>query len=124
LIVKRHLGKSSAFLLTGALLLSGAAISVATGPSAVAAGTTSTSITITISNFIFAPMTLKVAPGATIKVENKDMVVHSVDANDGQFNTGNIFPGKTKSFKAPRKPGKYHYFCAVHIFMMGTIVVK
>lgn len=123
-MIRRNLGKSSAFILTGVLLLGAAALSVATGPSVGASGTTSTSNTIIISNFMFKPMTLKVAPGATIKVENKDSVVHSVDAYDGRFNTGNIFPGKTKNFKAPMKPGKYHYFCAVHIFMKGTIVVK
>lgn len=123
-MMKHNLVKSSAFLVTGILLLGTAALSVATGPSVGASGTTSTSNTIIISNFIFKPMTLKVAPGATIKVENKDSAVHSVDANGGQFNTGNIFPGKTKSFKAPKKPGKYHYFCAVHTFMLGTIVVK
>jgi plastocyanin len=124
MMMKRNLGKSSAFLLTGALLLGTAALSVATGPSVGAAGTTNTSNTIIISNFMFKPMTIKVSPGATIEVENKDLVVHSVDANGGQFNTGNILPGKTKSFKAPKKAGKYHYFCAVHTFMKGTIVVK
>lgn len=121
---QRNLGKSSAFLLTGVLFLGLTALSVATGPAVGASGTSSTSNTIVISNFMFKPMVLKVAPGATIKVTNEDQVVHSVDANDGQFNTGNIFPGQTKSFKAPKKPGKYHYFCAVHTFMLGTIVVK
>lgn len=123
-MIRRSLGKSSAFLLTGVLLLGTAALSVAMGPTVGAAGTTSTANTLIISNFMFQPMTLKVAPGATIKVENKDSVVHSVDANGGKFNTGNILPSKTKSFKAPKKPGKYHYFCAVHTFMKGTIVVK
>ncbi|HVA70153.1 MAG TPA: cupredoxin domain-containing protein [Acidimicrobiales bacterium] len=106
------------------LLLGVAALSVATGPSVSAAGTANTSNTIVISNFMFKPMTLRVAPGARIKVINEDAYVHSVDATGGQFNTGNIFPGKTKSFKAPKKPGKYHYFCAVHTFMKGTIVVR
>jgi plastocyanin len=122
--MNRNLGKSRAFLLTGALLLSVAAVSVATGPTVGASSTSSTSNTITISNFMFKPMVLKVSPGATIKVINKDTSVHTVDATGGQFNTGNILPGKTKSFKAPTKPGKYHYICAIHTFMKGTIVVK
>jgi plastocyanin len=123
-MIRRNLGKASAYLLTGALLLSGAAVSVATGPSVGATATSNSSNIITISNYIFAPMVLRVAPGATIKVINGDNVVHSVDDNSGLFNTGNIFPGKTKSFKAPKKPGRYHYFCAVHTFMKATIVVK
>ncbi|HUZ42421.1 MAG TPA: cupredoxin domain-containing protein [Acidimicrobiales bacterium] len=121
---KRSPSRSSVFLFTSVLLLGVAALSVATGPSVGAAGTASTSNTIVIANFMFKPMTLKVAPGARIKVINQDIYVHSVDAYGGQFNTGNIFPGKIKSFKAPKKPGKYHYFCAVHTFMKGTIVVK
>lgn len=123
-MIKGNLGKTGAVMLTNVLLLGAASFSVATGTSVGAAGTSSTSNTIVISNFIFKPLVLKVAPGTTIKVMNKDNVVHSVDANGGQFNTGNIAPGRAKSFKAPKKPGKYHYFCAVHTFMMGTIVVK
>jgi plastocyanin len=123
-MMKHNFGKASAFLLSGALLLSVAALSVATGPSVGASSTSSTSNTITISNFMFKPMVLTVSPGATVKVVNKDTTVHTVEATGGQFNTGNILPGKTKSFKAPKKPGKYHYICAIHTFMKGTIVVK
>ena len=123
-MIKANRGRTSVFFLTSALLLGLAALSLATGPSVGASGTSNTSNIITISNYIFAPMVLKVAPGATIKVINGDNVVHSVDDNSGLFNTGNIFPGKTKSFKAPKKPGRYHYLCGVHTFMKATIVVK
>jgi plastocyanin len=119
-VIKRNLGRSTTFLLTGVLLLGVAALGVATGPSV---GATSTTNSIVISNFMFKPMTLKVAPGATIKVTNEDKVDHTVTAKGGQFNTGNIAPGKSKSFKAPKKAGKYHYFCAIHTFMLGTVVV-
>jgi plastocyanin len=107
---------------TLALVLGAASLSVLAATSAEAGSTKHDSIT--ISNFMYAPMVIDVQPGATIKVTNKDSVTHTLSAVDGKFNTGNIRPGATKSFKAPKKPGKYHYICMIHQFMTGTIVVK
>jgi plastocyanin len=69
-------------------------------------------------------MTAAVAPGATVKVVNKDAVTHTLTATTGQFDTGNIAPGQTKTFTAPTKPGSYHYICNIHQYMMGTIQVR
>jgi plastocyanin len=90
------------------------------GASGPAGGGTS----ITISNFMFAPMSLSVPAGATIKVTNKDSASHTLTATGGQFDTGNISQNQTKTFKAPTKPGTYHYICTIHQYMTGTIVVK
>ena len=73
---------------------------------------------------MFMPMSLSVSPGATVKVTNKDSATHTLTATGGQFNTGNITQNQTKTFKAPSKPGTYHYICNIHQYMMGTIVVK
>jgi plastocyanin len=80
--------------------------------------------TVTISNFMFSPMTAAVAPGAIVKVVNKDAVTHTLTAVGGQFDTGNIGPGQTRTFTAPTKPGSYHYICNIHQYMMGTIKVR
>jgi plastocyanin len=79
---------------------------------------------ITISNFMFSPMSLSVAPGATVKVTNKDSATHTLTANGNAFNTGDITQNQTKTFKAPMKPGTYSYICNIHQYMMGTIIVK
>ncbi len=79
---------------------------------------------ITISNFMYSPMSDTVAPGTTVSVTNSDAVTHTLSATGGQFNTGDISPNQTKTFTAPTKPGTYHYICDIHQFMMGTIVVK
>lgn len=107
-------------VLTTALLLGGAGLSVALDAGAIAP----TKDHVTISNFMYHPMTLKVAPRATISVTNTDSVVHTLSALGGQFNTGNILPHHTKTFRAPKRPGRYHYICAIHQFMKGTIIVK
>jgi plastocyanin len=81
-------------------------------------------MSITISNFMFQPMSLTVSPGATVKVTNKDSATHTLTATGNQFNTGDIDQNQTKSFTAPMKAGTYHYICNIHQYMMGTITVK
>ena len=87
-------------------------------------GSTTHTNSITISNFMFAPMSARVTPGATVKVTNKDSVDHTLTATGGQFDTGDIGDGQTKTFTAPTKPGTYHYICNIHQYMMGTIIVR
>jgi plastocyanin len=87
-------------------------------------GSSRSSDSITISNFMFSPMSDTVAPGATIRVTNKDSATHTLTATGGQFNTGNITQNQTKTFKAPTKPGTYNYICNIHQYMMGTITVR
>lgn len=79
--------------------------------------------TIVIEYYTYYPMVLHVTPGTTIKVHNKDLVAHSLTANGGQFNTGNIAPHTSRTFKAPKKPGTYHFHCDIHQHMKGSIVV-
>ena len=73
---------------------------------------------------MFSPMHAAVAPGSTVSVTNKDTVTHTLTATDGQFNTGDIGPGQTKTFTAPSKAGTYSYICNIHQYMMGTVVVS
>jgi len=114
------MNRVNVYALTGALMLSAASLSIVSSSSAEA----TTTNTLIISNFMFKPMTLKVAKGATIRVTNKDTVDHTVTSTNGSFKTGNIAHNQTKTFKAPKKAGTYHYFCSVHTFMTGTIIVK
>jgi plastocyanin len=112
-------------VLSGALLLAacgGETSSKSGGPAASSSSSSGTSIT--ISNFMFQPMSLTVAPGSMVKVTNKDSAAHTLTATAGQFNTGNITQNETKSFRAPTKPGTYKYICNIHQYMMGSIVVK
>ncbi|HQU27465.1 MAG TPA: cupredoxin domain-containing protein, partial [Acidimicrobiales bacterium] len=80
--------------------------------------------TVVIANFTFHPMRLVVAPGERIVVQNKDAVVHTLTATDGRFSTGDIPAHGTRAIRAPRAKGTYHYLCAIHQFMTGSIVVR
>ncbi len=133
--VRRFRGGALVLVLGGALLLaacsgggsspsgSGSGATSTTARSASGAGATSTS-TLTISNFMFSPMRASVAPGSTVTVTNKDSVTHTLTASGGQFDTGDIGAGQTKTFTAPMKPGTYTYICNIHQYMKGTIVVS
>ena len=121
----RWIGTLGAAGLAGLLLAAcGGGSGAAPSATSRGAGAAVAANTVTISNFMFSPMTATVAPGATVKVANKDAVTHTLTATTGQFDTGNIAPGQTKTFTAPTKPGSYHYICNIHQYMMGTIVVR
>ena len=122
---KRLKWGAGALFIAGALLLAACGSSTPTkSGSAATSASSSGGTSITISNFMFMPMSLSVSPGATVKVTNKDSATHTLTATGDQFNTGNITQNQTKTFKAPSKPGTYHYICNIHQYMMGTIVVK
>ena len=72
---------------------------------------------------MFSPMSLRVAPGATITVTNRDSTAHTLTATDGSFDTGNLAQNQSKTIKAPTKPGTYDYICNIHQYMTGTLVV-
>jgi plastocyanin len=57
-------------------------------------------------------------------VTNKDLATHTLTASNNAFSTGDITQNQTKTFRAPMKPGTYHYICSIHQYMMGTIIVK
>ncbi len=124
---RRFRGGAVVLVLGAALLL--AACSSGGGSGSSSAGSSSgTAVTstkaITISNFMFSPMHAAVAPGSTVSVTNKDSVTHTLTATGGQFDTGDIGAGQTKTFTAPMKAGTYSYICNIHQYMMGTIVVR
>jgi plastocyanin len=117
-------GVAALVVLAGALLFS--ACGGGSGPTSTSGSSAQVVQTnhITISNFMFSPMSATVAPGAKVNVSNKDSVTHTLSATGGQFNTGDIASGQTKAFTAPTTPGTYHYICDIHQYMMGTITVR
>ena len=99
------------------------------GPTVNSGSATTTSMKISIKNFQFYPPTFSVAPGATIIVTNHDSLAHTLTVLPGsnplgKFDSGNIAPGRSVTFTAPVKPGSYAFYCAIHNYMIGTLVVK
>jgi plastocyanin len=113
-------------VIAGALLLAacggGGGGPKATTPPAGGSSGGSSGTAITITNYMFAPMTLTVKPGATIRVTNKDSATHTLTGTG--FDTGDIGQNQTKTFTAPTKPGHYSYICNIHQYMKGTLTVS
>ncbi|MDQ1481800.1 MAG: hypothetical protein QOI44_2661 [Actinomycetota bacterium] len=78
--------------------------------------------TVTIKNFAFgSPITVKA--GAVVTVHNADGTTHSLAADAGSFDAGNVFAGTSKSFVAPMTAGTYKFHCNFHSNMHGTLIV-
>jgi len=93
----------------------------ATTSAAKSAGTAGTEIT--IRNFAFEPRTLRAKPGDTITVTNTDDTAHTVTADDGAFDTGDVAGAGTATFTVGG-PGRYRFHCDIHNYMTGTVTVS
>jgi plastocyanin len=108
---------------------SASASSSASATSTSSSATSSASATgaadhIDIKNFAFHPASLTVKPGSTVTVTNDDQTTHTVTATGSKdFDTGDIAPGKTMTFTAPKATGSHPYICTIHTFMKGTLTV-
>jgi plastocyanin len=108
----------------GVAALALAAWSLVPGASAFAQGSDST---VTMINDTFDRTEVHVAPGQRVVWKNPDVDTHSVTADDGSFDSGDVDTGGqyTRAFGAP---GTYPYFCVYHggpggDGMSGVIVV-
>ena len=81
----------------------------------------------------FNPDTLTVKKGDKITVTNKDTLPHTVTSGTGpadpnnakQFDTSIIEAGKTADIQTTNlSPGQYPFFCSVHPYMTGKLVVQ
>jgi len=73
----------------------------------------------------FSPPTITVVIGVnnTVIWTNDDSAEHTVTATDGSFNSGSIEPGQTFAYTFTA-PGTYTYYCTIHPWMRGTVIVK
>ena len=78
--------------------------------------------TILMKASVFTPSTLQVNINVTVTWLNDDNMVHTVTADDGSFDSGDITPGAkfTHTFS---NTGSYSYHCVYHSGMVGTVTV-
>jgi len=78
---------------------------------------------ISIANFAFVPQVITIDPGESVTWSNDDGAPHQVGFKDGASGSDTLFPGKTYS-RTFDMPGSYEYFCTIHNYMTGRIVVR
>jgi len=78
--------------------------------------------TIVIRDFAYSPDSLSPARGVTITVTNSDDAAHTLTADDGAFDTGDLGDGGTETITV-EEPGRYEYHCEIHDYMTGVLEV-
>ena len=76
-----------------------------------------------IGDSVFSPASLTISVGDTVTWRNADDRPHTVTANDGAFDSGNLDEGQGFSFTFT-EPGTYRYLCEYHSEMQATIIVE
>jgi plastocyanin len=82
-------------------------------------------VEVRIDNFTFAPGTLTVPAGTTVKWVNRDDIPHTVVSEDKSttFKSKAMDTDDSYSYTFT-KPGTYSYFCSIHPKMVGKVVVE
>ena len=73
-------------------------------------------------NYLPAKIIVIIGQNNTVTFDNKDQAPHTVTADDGSFNSGNLNSGDSWTYTF-NTPGTFHYHCAYHTWMTGTVVV-
>jgi plastocyanin len=81
------------------------------------------------NNQFFVPVDVTVKPGSTLTWKNDDTAIHTATSGkdatpDGKFDTSLISPGLSKPQTMPSEPGEYSYFCTLHPWMTGEVIVS
>jgi plastocyanin len=96
------------------------AIGAGGGAAVVAAAQTAT---IQIANFKFGPPDLSVAAGTIVTWKNADDSPHRIADRNGAYSSPALDTDDSFSHTFTT-PGVYKYFCSIHPYMVGTVVVK
>lgn len=81
--------------------------------------------TVEIVDFKFSPATIQVDVGTTVTWGNRDQAAHTVTSTNpgGLFDSGSLAKGEQFEFTFA-EAGVYEYFCSIHSWMTGTVIVE
>jgi plastocyanin len=118
------LGKTRRIRLSVAVLCSAALLTATGGKVSHAQNAAAKQVEVKIDNFTFAPTTVTVVAGTTVKWSNRDDIPHTVVSEDrSTFRSKALDTDDSFSYTFT-KPGTYTYFCSIHPKMVAKIVVQ
>jgi plastocyanin len=79
--------------------------------------------TVKIKDFAYQPAVLVVHAGDRVTFVNDDDEAHTVTADDKSFDSEGLDSMQTWQHVFA-KTGTYHYFCELHPYMKGTVIVR
>lgn len=77
-----------------------------------------------IDNFTFAPASITVPVGSSIRWTNADDIPHTVVSDDKTTFKSKVLDTNEEFSFTFTKPGTYNYFCSIHPKMTGKIIVQ
>lgn len=80
--------------------------------------------TVSIDNFTFGPRTLTVKAGTTVTWTNRDDIPHGIASSNNAFKRSPALDTDDNYSFTFTTPGTYQYFCYIHPYMVGSIVVE
>jgi plastocyanin len=116
----RRVGASLAAMAT-AVASAAVAVAVALGAAPASAGPATQPVTIEFQ--AFTPPQLDALPGDTVQWSNPSVRTHTVTADDGSFDSGEL-PSGSGFARAFDSPGVYTYHCTIHAGMFGEVDVR
>ena len=75
-----------------------------------------------MSGFAFSPASMTIKAGTALTWTNADNATHTVTADDGSFDSGNVASSATFTHTFATA-GTFAYHCNIHSSMHGTITV-
>jgi len=78
---------------------------------------------VTIQNFAFSPPQIRIQRGDTVSWVSQDTVEHTVTADNGEFDSGDIVKGDPPFQHKFDDTGDVPYHCNHHDGMKGTVTV-
>ena len=79
-------------------------------------------VTVHIKNFAYVPAKVTVPAGTVVRFVNDDGEAHTVTAQDRSFDSTGLDAGSAWTYRFV-KPGSFPYYCELHPYMKGTVVV-
>jgi plastocyanin len=77
---------------------------------------------VSIVDFAFDASSITIEAGSTVTWTNDGDATHTVTADDGAFDSGDLAAGETFSFTFD-EPGTYSYHCDIHPDMVAEVIV-
>ena len=78
-------------------------------------------IQITMENMVISPVGASAKVGDTVELVNKDVLVHSATARNGDFDV--TMPAKKTVTMVLKKPGTIDYYCRFHPNMKAVLMI-
>ena len=71
----------------------------------------------------YSPSVIQVSSGTTVTWKNDDQIIHTVTDLGGEFDSGFIQPAETWQYTFDSN-GFYYYYCSIHPWMEGAVIVS